>query len=84
MDVLFTLGMLGLMVASMIVLGRAWPRSSRGGGYRAGRGYGARGRGTPSVPPGAELPVPEEGDIAWRWRDGPDRPDEPEAGGSAR
>lgn len=66
MDVLFAIGMLGLMAAAIALLGRGWPRSSRGGGYRAGRGYGAGDRGTGSD---ATPPVPEDDDARWRWSD---------------
>jgi hypothetical protein len=67
MDVLFTIAMLGLMAAAIVVLGRAWPRSSRGGGYRAGRGYGA---GDASMIADGSPRVPEVDDAPWRWTRG--------------
>jgi hypothetical protein len=84
--VLLTIGMLALMAVAIVVLGRGWPRSSRGGGYRAGRGLGA-GETGPGAGAATRLPpVPEDDDARWRWsgepepRDGeaPDRPDGPE------
>jgi hypothetical protein len=75
MDVLFTIGMLGLMAAAIVVLGRGWPRSSRGGGYRAGRGLGAGEAGRGGAGPGSAPPVPEDDDTRWRWSDEPASPD---------
>lgn len=82
MDVLFTIAMLGLMVAAIILLGRTWPRSARGGGYRAGRGLGAgdaagaprdgagrRGAGAHDGTDGGPA-VPQEEDAPWRWSGG--------------
>jgi hypothetical protein len=63
MDVLFTVGMLVLMAGAIVVLGRVWPRSSRGGGYRAGRGYGAGNAGSGATGP----VVAETDDAGWRW-----------------
>jgi hypothetical protein len=71
MDVLFTIAMLGLMAVAIVVLGRGWPRSSRGGGYRAGRGYGAGDAGAAVDP---TPPVPEEDDTPWRWAREPAAP----------
>ncbi|HYO44867.1 MAG TPA: hypothetical protein VES19_16840 [Candidatus Limnocylindrales bacterium] len=77
MDVLLTIGMLGLMVAAIAVLGRTWPRSSRVGGYRAGRGLGAAtGAGAGPDAEASDPPphVPEEDGSPWRWPGGPDTP----------
>ena len=93
MDVLFTIAMLGVMAASIVVLGRTWPRSSRGGGYRAGRGYGADGPGGrdegrgPADATGDGPPVPQEDDAPWRWpgeADGADAPGDAGGGEAAR
>ena len=37
---LLTLGVVLLMVGTLVLLSRTWPRSSRLGGFRAGRGAG--------------------------------------------
>ena len=37
---LMTAALIGLMIGALVLLGRTWPRSSRLGGYRAGRGAG--------------------------------------------
>ena len=62
---LMTAAVIGLMVGALVLLGRTWPRSSRLGGYRAGRGAGheAGGKGD------ADAAVPEDDDAHWRWSD---------------
>ena len=72
---LMTAALIGLMILALVVLGRTWPRSSRLGGYRAGRGAGHETGGDP----GAEAGVPEDDDAHWRWSD----PD-PDPGGDER
>jgi hypothetical protein len=62
---LMTAALIGLMILALVVLGRTWPRSSRLGGYRAGRGAGHETGGDP----GADAGVPEDDDAHWRWTD---------------
>jgi hypothetical protein len=63
---LATLAVVGLMVLALVLLGRTWPRSSRAGGYRAGRGAGH----TPGTDAAAEPPAPEDDDVHWNWHEG--------------
>jgi hypothetical protein len=66
---LLTLGVVLLMVGTLVLLSRTWPRSSRLGGFRAGRGAGHEaGHGTEGgSDPGAA--VPEDDDARWHWPD---------------
>jgi hypothetical protein len=65
---LMTAALVGLMIAALVLLGRTWPRSSRLGGYRAGRGAGHDTGGGPDA--GApEVGAPEDDDAHWRWTD---------------
>lgn len=78
MDVLFAMAMLGIMAAALIVIGRGWPHSSQGGGYHAGRGYGAGEQGDGAVVSAVARTgpqVPEDDDVRWRWT-GDGAPDE--------
>jgi len=62
---LLTVALVVLMVGTLVLLARTWPRSSRSGGYRAGRGAGrdaSGGSDTGTV-------VPEDDDAHWRWTD---------------
>jgi hypothetical protein len=61
---LMTAAVIGLMIGALVLLGRTWPRSSRLGGYRAGRGAGHEGGGGDA---GADAGVPEDDDAHWRW-----------------
>lgn len=70
---LATLAVVGLMVLALVLLARTWPRSSRGGGYRAGRGAG-HAAGSDAA---AEPPAPEDDDVHWSWP-------EDDAGGDER
>ena len=60
---LLTLGVVLLMVGTLVLLSRTWPRSSRLGGFRAGRGAGHE-AGAGSDP---DATVPEDDDAHWRW-----------------
>jgi len=73
---LMTAALIGLMIGALVLLGRTWPRSSRLGGYRAGRGAGHE---AGDGDAGAEAGVPEDDDAHWRWSD----PD-PDPGGDER
>ncbi len=64
---LLTLAMLGLMVLALVIVGRVWPRTSRFGGYRAGRGAGAGDDSTRAHDPDVEPGQPEDDDAHWRW-----------------
>ena len=60
-----TAAVIGLMVGALVLLARTWPRSSRLGGYRAGRGAGREaGDGRD-----ADAGVPEDDEAPWRWSD---------------
>ena len=65
---LLTLGVVLLMVGTLVLLSRTWPRSSRLGGFRAGRGAGHGAEG--GSDPGAA--VPEDDDARWQWPDAND------------
>jgi hypothetical protein len=67
MDILFTAGLIGLMVLALVVLGRTWPRSSRLGGFRAGRGAGHDTSGSPRDADARG--DQEDDDVRWDWRD---------------
>jgi hypothetical protein len=62
---LLTLGVVLLMVGTLVLLSRSWPRSSRLGGFRAGRGAGHDAGSGPDPDAG----VPEDDDAHWRWSD---------------
>ena len=62
---LMTAVLIGLMIGALVLLGRTWPRSSRLGGYRAGRGAGHEAGGDRD----ADAGVPEDDDAHWRWSD---------------
>ncbi len=62
---LLTAVVIGLMIGALVLLGRTWPRSSRLGGYRAGRGAGHEAGSGPD----ADAGVPEDDDAHWRWSD---------------
>ena len=61
---LLTAALIGLMIGALVLLGRTWPRSSRLGGYRAGRGAGHE---AGSGDADADSGVPEDDDAHWRW-----------------
>ena len=62
---LFTIALLAVVAGALVVLARSWPRSSRLGGYRAGRGAGRDEAGGQA----GEDHVAEDDDVHWRWRD---------------
>ena len=62
---LLTLGVILLMVGTLVLLARTWPRSSRLGGFRAGRGAGREAEGGSDT----DATVPEDDDAHWRWSD---------------
>jgi hypothetical protein len=62
---LLTAALIGLMIGALVLLGRTWPRSSRVGGYRAGRGAGRGAADGLDAGDGA----PEDDDAHWRWSD---------------
>lgn len=66
---LATVAVILVMIVAMVLLARSWPRSSRSGGYRAGRGAG---HGS-SADGGAEPAPAEDDDTRWEWPagDGP-------------
>lgn len=68
---LLTLGVVLLMVGTLVLLSRTWPRSSRLGGFRAGRGAGheAGGGSEPGGGSDADATVPEDDDARWQWPD---------------
>jgi hypothetical protein len=66
---LFTLGVVVVMVLVLALLARSWPRTSGLGGYRAGRGAG-HDAGASSTDAGAEAGgVQEDDDARWQWHD---------------
>jgi hypothetical protein len=62
---LMTAALVGLMIGALVLLGRSWPRSSRLGGFRAGRGAGHDSASGPDADAGAH----EDDDAHWRWTD---------------
>ena len=71
---LLTAAVVGAMVLALVLLGRTWPRSSRAGGFRAGKGAG-RDAPDPGVAGGAR----EDDDVHWSWPDGHDEESDPRA-----
>ena len=64
-----TLAVAGLMAAALVLLGRTWPRSSRAGGYRAGRGAGAEPGGPAARSADDSTNPPEDDEARWSWPD---------------
>ncbi len=62
---LMTVGLIIVMVAALVLLGRTWPRSSRRTGFRVSRQDGS----DPAAPE-SQRPAPEDDEVHWRWRDG--------------
>lgn len=64
--VLATVAMLLIIALALVLLSRAWVRSSRLGGYRASQGPAGRESG-PRVPQ-------EDDDVHWKWGDDKPKP----------